>query len=125
MTEPDPVAEVRALAETLHAAIRELNDRVDERAREIAAKDDVFLLAQRMGQSMRDEMIAKVSDDDEARNALVSVPAEAWTSSAARLLSTIYADIAWQERARNRRRREPTAQTGNPHPEGQSSGGDT
>ncbi|MFB4275756.1 hypothetical protein ACBJ59_10725 [Nonomuraea sp. MTCD27] len=97
MTEGD-LAEVAALAETLRATMASLNIRIEERARHLAANADLLLQAQRMGQSLRNDLIARAPE--EAYDFLVGVPAEVWTSSGAYLLSDMYAEIARRERGK-------------------------
>lgn len=122
MTEPDPVAEARALAETLRAAIRELDERVEDRADEIAS--DLFLQAQRLGLSNREYMLVN-APNKEGYDALVKIPAEMWTADAARDLCLIYSEISMQEAWKGKRWRRAANRPGAPHPRGQSSGDDT
>lgn len=105
--DPD-LADAAELTNALHATIDSLQDHIEARARELVHTDHAFVQAQRLGQSMRAHMIAK-APTREARDFLAGRPAETWTSSAAALLSQIYADIAKKEEEKRERRSEMPA----------------
>lgn len=95
MSDRDPLAEAVALAETLRATIASMDERIEQRARELAGEDDLFHHAQQWGQHLRGRMLAKAPA--EAYDFIAGLPEETWTSSAADLLSKMYAQIAKQE----------------------------
>jgi GTP1/Obg family GTP-binding protein len=94
--------DLAALAETLRAAIASLDERIEERARQIAAEsspataDDLLRealdrLAQ-VGEMWRRDMMERVPD---GRDFLASIPAETWTASAAKLVERL-CDEKWK-----------------------------
>lgn len=95
----DDLAEVSALAETLRATITTLDQRIEQRARQLAAERgpltpsslpiEVPLLAQRLADLMR-RVILEHSPDREA----VSMSSEEATAHAASFLASAYRQMA-------------------------------
>jgi hypothetical protein len=103
--------EVSALADTLRAAIASLDERVEERARELAAQRgpltvshlsaEVNVLVERLAELMRHTMLVQMPGE---RESTARIRPEEWMAHAASFLAAAYRDIARREEEKLERR---------------------